>query len=993
MEEIAKRLIATLLLGSYSLSSFANPPNEQPASAVKTENVANWQGPIAAYRNSFQSEQADILKKIAEKNMQANQFLLAAQALEKTAKVKGNDAPLYYEASRTYALAGNTQDALAMIKAALTLDPNNIVYLKTYATLANWTGDFGLAYNVNQKILKQNPNDKDAILAIAAYNAGNKANYKVVQTLYQQYLSKNPNDKEMNLGYIRSTLWNDDYANGQKLLDAYQSKFGTDDNYLIEKARLLAFTNQPKEALTLAEPLLKKYPDNQDLLKIKNYTTNKINTSPPITLTTDSKTAAPPTETKPANNVPPLNPLLVSAREETHQKQYQKASEIYQKYLKENPKDNTVFLEYIRMESISGDYNAASKNLNSYEKKFLADDGYLTEKARLLALTNKSKEALVLLDALLKKQPNNASLKQIQDYAVAHPEPKNNLAGKTTPLKNLPPLPSAQAFERTATLSGNAQLYLKASQAYSAANKPEDAFKMIECAIQLDPQNLQYLKNRAEIANWLKKPAIVEDSYQKMLAISPKDPDAMLGIARSYSAKSDLYDAILAYGDYTDLYPMNKLAWIEYAYMYSWIGNNRDAVKTLGCYCQLFGPTLEYLKAKGRILANAQRPTPALAIVRQLLPKEPHDYHLNNTKVIGLYYNNQPIEMFRSLRRLNAINPNSQETKDLNAFVTTPYRSNAALDMFRSRDTDTVDIARSIVTGQLFITPLTQLLAVAKGERLSADIPSGLAPANGGNGLDIGSAMIGMSQRINPKLMVAGTVGEAHVDSPGGHPLIPDINHRAPSIQNALIYYLTANIKPTDAILINLLESRDYYDVSAKAVSLGVKQELSQIQFDWEPWFQRYITIQASYGDYSDSNSMWYISAAPKIGAIRSDKFNLNFGAFGSWNSFAKKVFNGYYDPKLYQYFAATSDVYWKQSTNIGYSLSIAVGMQKDETFAKYEFGGDLSFKGYFGIYKDWMLVLSATASNRGRSIGTNAFTNNGSYQIYSIDATLTKRF
>ena len=78
---------------------------------------------------------------------------------------------------------------------------------------------------------------------------------------------------------------------------------------------------------------------------------------------------------------------------------------------------------------------------------------------------------------------------------------------------------------------------------------------------------------------------------------------------------------------------------------------------------------------------------------------------------------------------------------------------------------------------------------------------------------------------------------------------------------------------------------------------------------------------------------------------------------------------------------------------NVAYGFSFGLGQQKDETFTSYKFGGDASVVGYFGIYKDWMLVVSAGISNRGRSNIGNNFNVNSNYRIWAFDAAITRRF
>src|SRR5262249_45064824 len=154
----------------------------------------------------------------------------------------------------------------------------------------------------------------------------------------------------------------------------------------------------------------------------------------------------------------------------------------------------------------------------------------------------------------------------------------------------------------------------------------------------------------------------------------------------------------------------DKNAWIEYANVESWAGNYRKSMCILRTYCKLFGETLPYLKAKGLILAQANRPRASCCIITPLIREMPDDVDLNQARVTALYYYNQPIPMFCNLNKFRILTDNSELAKDLSEFVCTPYRTNVNLNVYHSKDTDTVAIDRQTINAQVFITPLTQLL-------------------------------------------------------------------------------------------------------------------------------------------------------------------------------------------------------------------------------------------------------------------------------------------
>lgn len=829
---------------------------------------------ITASEPPISSEQAIEWVKRAEKEMGAQNYVKAGQAFQRAADYQKNDAVLYFHAAQAYALAEKRNDALIMLNNANRIDPENVIYLKARARMASKDEEKheGVVIESYQKILKKDPGYTPALLRLGEYQA-NKRNYKEASKYYGQVLAQNPNNKFAAIKAIQLRMWETDYAGAKASLDNYKARFGEDNQYVTEQARLLSLTNHPKEAIALVDAQFQVDPTNVDLPKIKTQA-----------LETQKFMATHPEEK-------PAPPLVALARKLYGQKKYQEALQAYQKYLKENPKDKVTFLEMVQVSVVSEQYEKGKNLLAQYLKTFGEDDGYLTEKARYFAFTNHPKEALAITRALLKKHPNDAALKQIQEYALKHKE----------------------------GVGGNGQ---------EAPQTPEE--QALECIHKL-------------------------------------------------VAKEKLTAAALAYCRFTAQYPMNRAAWTEFASVESWRGNYRASLRILACYCRLFGATEEYLKLQARVLANAGRANCALSIICPMLRTQPNDYDLNYTLALAQYYNNQPGYMCDTLNWLKCMYPegeNAKMTKDLKQYIATPYRSNVVLDLYHSRDTDTVDIVRGILSVNIFRNPCTKYFVNVREERVSADVKSGLEPIEGGNGLNLTSAVIGVNKRINAKLGLEGAVGAAHLAD----------NHNSP------IYRFNANIKPEDAWVFDWTEAFDYYDVSARALSLDVRQQLHQITFAWEPCIQRYLLGRVYYANYSDSNSQWFVNLAPKIGVIRTEIFNFTVGLSGQWDGFSLQPGNGYYTPRFYQYYAVTADAYFSQSDNVGYSLELAIGQQKDETFSSFKFAGDIGVNAFFGIYRNWMLVLSAEGSNRGRSIADNTQPNKP-YQVYAIQATITKRF
>jgi hypothetical protein len=120
---------------------------------------------------------------------------------------------------------------------------------------------------------------------------------------------------------------------------------------------------------------------------------------------------------------------------------------------------------------------------------------------------------------------------------------------------------------------------------------------------------------------------------------------------------------------------------------------------------------------------------------------------------------------------------------------------------------------------------------------------------------------------------------------------------------------------------------------------------------------------------------------------LRSEKFNLDLGVTCRWYGYKEQnLNNGYWDPELYQSYLITGYGYWKINENNAISLVVSGGIQKDDTVNTFREGFDANVRGIFGIYRDWMLVVSGGLTH-------NIQQRTGAYDGVSAGAWLTRRF
>jgi hypothetical protein len=363
-----------------------------------------------------------------------------------------------------------------------------------------------------------------------------------------------------------------------------------------------------------------------------------------------------------------------------------------------------------------------------------------------------------------------------------------------------------------------------------------------------------------------------------------------------------------------------------------------------------------------------------LAAVNPLLRKDPNNYDLNLTKALAQNAHNQPTEALQTVAFLSALRPDSLETKGVSDFIKTPLRSNINLGGSYFHDTDSVSIASGDLWGQYYLNPETSLLAGGQYQWLWADRGSGLETVDDDTNILASQVWGGIRHRFNPYFAV-----EAHA----GGTFVGD----GESYAN---YLFNADLQKDNKIFLRFQSQYDLYAVSPRAVSLGINQQRNGIILDYQPWTQTHILGDASYSIFSDGNEMWFVHLNPRTAVLRTGAFNLDLGIRGLLYGFEEDFDNGYYDPELYQYYAITADAYWGLTENIGFVLALDGGIQKDETYDHFEFGGNAAVEGYFGIYKDWMLVVGGYVSsleNASDRLGDDR------YRSYEVRATLTRRF
>lgn len=591
----------------------------------------------------------------------------------------------------------------------------------------------------------------------------------------------------------------------------------------------------------------------------------------------------------------------------------------YRAYLAQRPQDKDVMLEYMELEAERGNTQTVKEYDALYRQRFGESRDYWLRMADVYALANDAAASSAAIEQAARLAPNDAALQ----YRLA--------------------------------------------QSYPSAQ--EGAARAIERAVVLDPNNLEYLRARADLAAERGDYAMALDSHQRILAIAPNDPGAKLGIARVYYWQSRLSASELAYRDYLALQPTVQAAWMEYIVVVTEKGDYARAIEMLEDYRQRFGDNTAYRKQKARVLAWAERPTPSLAIVKELEPGLRDDYELAYTRTVALAADHRPREALASLAEVTRLRPDSKETTDLARIIRTPLRSNVTAGFAYSGASDDVSIRHAYTRGEYVINPETRMFGGLDHQDIRARAGSGFEKPDGGTGIGYNRAWIGLKHRYAPWLSLDAQAGHGTAEGDG-----------------RFIYEVGADLQPLDELALRLSRRQDLHAVSPRAAKLGIERRANTLDATWTPDLRWTIDSQLGVDDFSDGNDRWSFELAPRRAVLRHEIVNLDLGVSGRWFGFDQDPGNGYYAPKHYERYALTAFTYWKISDDDGVSVAFSYGPYKDNTMSGFRTGGDVVLEGFFGIYRDWYLNVKGSLTSYGGG-------ETGGYRSRGFEISLTRRF
>jgi len=527
---------------------------------------------------------------------------------------------------------------------------------------------------------------------------------------------------------------------------------------------------------------------------------------------------------------------------------------------------------------------------------------------------------------------------------------------------------TVRALERAIALTPDADLlHQRLSQAQAAIGNPTAALEAIDRAVTLKPDNADYLEARATLATWAGDYHRARDSYRRLRALQPDSPDLMVKLARVSAWAGETDEAVEEYRQYLEARPDDADVWLELGQAETWRGNHQAALDALDEYRARFGETSAYRHALADVLARADRPGEAIALLQPLLADAPDSYSLNLSRTIAQANDGQVRGARAGLDSIRQLEPDRPETRAAEQVVRTLLGSTLDPRASLYSDSDGLRIERLAPQATLALVTGTRVSGGFERQVLKARAGSGLEQTDGTRSAATNTLWAGLAQRVG-WATVRGQVGQT--DS---------------GVRQLTTYAAGFEVAPVDTLSLAYDWTSDLVVISPRTVGLGLTRTGQAARFVWNPTVQDHLGLDVSYETFSDGNQRWFVAFSPRRSVVRNQGMNLDLGFSIRQLRVAKDLDHGYYDPKRFESYEVTLFPYFKISANTGLGLSVALGAQRDTTSA-FRFGGDASVEATIGIYRRWAIKLNGSGT-------LNRRLESGAYQAFGGGIALIWRF
>ena len=994
----------------------ASPANPLEA-AVKAEMDKRWGEAERLYREAIAKEpdRVDLILHLSDVLAVQGKRLDAAQTLAKAADLRPDDSELQLHASEAYGAADRPAEAARYNDRALALRPNEQSLLQRRADLAIWLGDNARAAETLKRLSETNPNDLKLQRDLAKV-LGWQGRWDEAAKVLAGYAAEHPEERDalLDLARVQSAAGDTDAA--QASLRRYLAAGGRDDIYRAEVAKIVSDISAP----ILAE-MEKRYADAErmyrEMLALQPDRTDVLPRLADVLATEGKRLEAAETMAKAADLKPNDADLQLRASEAFGAAgRLDGATRYAERAMALRPADPGLQRRRAELYIWAGKYADAEKILRALIAADPADLSLKPDLARVLAARGRSRESAELLqryreaggkEAVLPREPGRAR-PAVQRPAKAAPAPGapsnipaaviraegakrwaeavrllrgqlarepgrvdlwlrlvDNLAVQNNRLE------AAEAMARAADLKPqDADLQVRASQAYGAADRPRDALRYVNRALALRPSDLEYHRRRAEVATWGGENAQAEQSLRVLIAADLADLKLRLDLGRVVGWQDRLEEAADILSDYVARRPDEKEGLLALSRVQAGRGNFGSAVNLLGRYAASGGDGLTYQRDLALDLAWAGRIYTPLAVTDTLLASDPGDFQAHFARSVALLNGYAYEAAVAEADNMARLRPDAAELYGLRRGIETPMRSYMRFDIGARWGSDNVSGQAADLSYYHRLNDVWWVFGGGTGDLVQALRGSAFAPIGGGTTMGRGGGYVGAQARL-----ALGTIGSARIGATGTN------GTTEPT------WAVSIDSRVSDELRVQLSNTRDLQTLTPRSLSLDVTHVDTAAQFTYTPDLDWTVVAIAQEGEFSDHNRLWRAFMSPRRAVLRTQYLNVDLGVSGNWYGYSRNVLlrDGYYSPSLYQHYYASGYLYYKMSDEDGISLIASYGMNKDETMPNFKFTQDYSAEATFGMLSDWMLKIRGAYTTHG-SLGPN-------FSAESVGMTLVRRF
>ncbi|TVQ29506.1 MAG: hypothetical protein EA370_15015 [Wenzhouxiangella sp.] len=498
-----------------------------------------------------------------------------------------------------------------------------------------------------------------------------------------------------------------------------------------------------------------------------------------------------------------------------------------------------------------------------------------------------------------------------------------------------------------------AEAYFRSAQDYAEAEEPVAGLEMARRAVELEPDNPDYLEAQGNLAGWLGQGQLAIESFERALELSPQRTWLLLSLGLQKAWAGQLDQGADLVRQFLETHPERIDAMLHLVDFEIWRGNYAGALRVLDDYRELAGEDRAYLGKRARILAWLGRRDAAMEILDALLAEEPDNPDLHYSRTLALR-DTRPEPALESLAVVEREVPGASDTIDLARSTRLPLRSRVFLELDAFRDSDSIRTRSATLGASHHFSPLTRVDGALQRRRWEADPGSGLEPEDGSDSIDNTRYRLGLGHRLGPDGSVELHLGQNDIER----------------VDRSWFYGVGARWRVSDEFALGLAHDKDLFAISPRTVFNRLERRATRADLDWRPGLSHHVNLTASYQGISDDNSRRALAAAYRYDWIRSQNWNVDLSAAGGWVSFQDNPNTGYYAPSRYRFAGVGFLAYWKISDDDGIGLNYGIGLQKDETFGSAKVFHDVTVDAVFGIFRDWMLRLSAGYSDRQNQAG-----------------------